>query len=410
MLESLKSEFSPELHLLLASALPPRHEAEIERLTAYSLPDIDWHTFIALVERHHLVPTVYRSLSTHAASNVPQPVLAGLKDRAERNRQRILQLLMELGRISERFAQAGIPVCTLKGPVLAQRLFGDASLRASTDLDLLVPLDSLAQADALLLQYGCQRVFPAAPLTPRQQRAFQQEWYNYTYFLPGPRIFIELHWTIASPDLVALQAVEQMLSRLQPLPQFGGQLFGLADQDLPVYLLVHGSKHNWVRLKWLVDFAAWLRQASQPDWQALQERMAELDLQRSLGQGAWLVHELLAAPASGALAMPGVQDAQIQRLARRSLKAILDQNYRGGEFGKLQRIKHILNVMQLKSGLRYKWDTLRRFWVLPTDWQDAPLPDALFPLYGLLRPFLWLRRAYRYRRNGLPGARPPRTQ
>ena len=395
-------DYSPEFRLLLASAMHPLQGAEVERLVACCRPDIDWQVIHALIERHHLIPTVYRSLSTHAADYVPQPVLAGLKDRAEQNRRRILQLLVELGHISQWFEQHGILVCTLKGPLLSQRLFGDVSLRTSTDLDLLVPLNSLAQADTLLLEHGCQRVFPAGSLTPRQQRVLQQEWYNYTYFLPGPRIFIELHWTIAPPDLVAPQAVEQMFSRLQPLPQFGGQLFELAEEDLPVYLLVHGSKHNWVRLKWLVDFTAWLRRASKADWQALQERMAELGLQRSLGQGAWLADNMLATPPPGALVVPGAQHAQIQRLARRSLKAILDQNYRGGEFGKLQRIKHVLNVMHLKSGLRYKWDTLRRLWVLPTDWQDAPLPDALFPLYGLLRPFLWLRRYYRYRFKGLP--------
>jgi hypothetical protein len=400
--------FIPEFRLLLASALHPLQGGEVEQLVACCRQNIDWQDFLTLVERHHLIPTIYRNLSTHAAALAPQPVLAWLRERAEQNRRRILQLLVELGRISEWFAQAGVPVGTLKGPVVAQRLFNDAGLRTSTDLDLLVSLDVMAQADALLLQNGCQRVFPAAPLTPRQMKAFQQEWYNYTYLLPGPRIFIELHWTIASPDLVGLQAVEQMLSRLQPLPQFGGRLLTLAEQDLPVYLLVHGSKHNWVRLKWLVDFAAWLRQANQADWQALQVRMAELGLQRSLGQGARLANILFAAPIPQGQALPGAQDAKIQRLVRSSLKAILDPNYRGGEFGRLQRLKHILNVIHLKSGLRYKWDTLRRFWVLPTDWQDAPLPDALFPLYGLLRPFLWLRRMLRFWRGKPPVVLPPK--
>jgi hypothetical protein len=390
-------EFSPDLQLLLTGALPPKQEVEISRLVACCHPGVDWQAFVALVERHHLIPTVYRNLSSYAAGLVPAPVLAALRERAEHNRQRVLQLLLELGRISEWFSQAGIPLCTLKGPVLAQRLFGDASLRTSTDLDLLVHPDRLAQADALLLEHGCQRVVPAIPLTPRQRQAYQQEWYHSSYFLPEPHIHIELHWSIASPDLVSPHTVAQMLSRAQPLPQFGNRLFALADEDLPVYLLVHGSKHNWVRLKWLLDFAAWLRCANENDWKALQARMTDLGLLRSLGQGALLANRLLALPVPGAI--PGAQDARVHRLVRSSIKAIQNRDYRGTEFGKMQRLHLALYALHLKDGLRYKWDVLRKLWIFPHDWQDLPLPDALFPLYGLLRPFLWLRRYYRHYRQ-----------
>ncbi len=405
---TLLPEYSPEFRLLLASALHPLQGAEVERLEACCRPDIDWKAYLALVERHHLIPTVYRNLSTHAAVLMPQPVLAGLKERAEQNRRRILQLLVELGHISQWFEQHGILVCALKGPLLSQRLFGDASLRSSTDLDLLIHIETLDQAEALLLEHGCQRVTPAVPLTPRQRQAFQQEWYNNTYFLPGARIYIELHWTIASPDLIAPDAIQQMLSRARPLPQSDNRLHSLADEDLPVYLLVHGSKHNWVRLKWLVDFAAWMRRAEPREWQALQARMEALDLQRLLGQGALLANRLLGAPLPAEL--PGAQDAHIHRLVQSSIKAILDPGYRGSEAGKLQRLKQALYAIHLKKGLHYKWNTLWRLWIIPHDWQDVPLPDALFPLYGLLRPFLWLRRMYMHRIAGRTAAQPPKAQ
>jgi hypothetical protein len=384
---------------LLASALFPLQEAEVVHLRTCGSQSIDWQAFDALVERHHLLPTVYRNLETHIPELVPQPVLAGLKARAELNQQRVLRYLVALGRISEWFAEGAIPLCSLKGPLLAQRLFGDVSLRTCLDLDLLVHPESLPQAEALLLAHGCQRIFPAQALTARQWEAFKLEWHHKSFLFPGSRIPIELHWTIASPDLIAPGAVNQMLSRARPLAQSGGQLKCLAGEDLPAFLLLHGSKHNWVRLKWLVDYAAWLRSASTRDWQALQTKMADFGLLRCLGQGTLLAQQLFGVPAPGMQSWPEMQDRQIQKLAGHSIKAIQDLSYRGSEFGKLQRFKHLLYAAQLKGAWRYKWNTLRKFWIAPYDWQDMPLPDSLYPLYGLLRPFLWLRRYLQYLRR-----------
>lgn len=379
--------------MLLASAIYPLQEGERLHLQGCCRPSIDWAAFLALAARHHLIPTVYRNLSVSCAALVSAPFLSQLKEQAELHRQRSLQLLAQLARLSRAFTQAGVPLCTLKGPLLAQRLFGDASLRSSGDLDLLVTPQALAQADSLLLSLGCQRTFPAAPLTPRQWQVFQSEWYNYTYFLPGAQIYIELHWTIASPDLVPPAAVQAMLARLAPLTPAGGGPLTLSEQDLPVYLLAHGAKHNWVRLKWLVDFAAWTRTANSQDWQALQAGLQALGLERILGQALFLCRWLFAAPAPQQV-LPSFFDPLALRLARRSLAAILNPSYRGLEAGQLQRLSHALYLMQLKKGAGYQWAVLSKVWIIPYDWQDVPLPDALFPLYGLLRPFLWLRRHY----------------
>lgn len=398
------SEFNSEFRLLLAGALHPLQADEIIRLRDFCSPHIDWLAFSALVERHGLIPTVYRNLSTHTAGLVPQHMLSALKVQAELNRLRVLQFLGVLKRISEWFAQAGIQFCVLKGPPLSQRLFGDVAFRSSTDIDLLIHLPMLAQADALLLANGCERVFPAVALTPRQFQAFQQEWYHYAYLFPGPRIIIELHWSIASPNLISKEAVCQILARARPDASSGNQFATLSSEDLPIYLLVHGSKHSWVRLKWLVDFAVWMRGASRSDWQNLQEQMSDLGLLRSMGQGVLLAHRLFEIQIPKAISSSIIHNPQTQRLAAHSITAMEDPDYRGTEFGRLQRLKIILYAMQLKRGMRYKWDTFRNLWMVPYDWQDVPLPDFLFPLYGLLRPFLWLRRRLQHRsqKAGLP--------
>ncbi len=83
---------------------------------------------------------------------MPEPILVALKHKADQNQQRILQLLAALSQITAWFAERKIKLIALKGLLLAQWLFDDVSLRTSRDLDLLIPAESLAEAEDLLLR------------------------------------------------------------------------------------------------------------------------------------------------------------------------------------------------------------------------------------------------------------------
>ena len=50
--------------------------------------------------------------------------------------------------------QRGIRTLVLKGPTLALDLYGDVSLRTSKDLDILIPLTEIEQAERLMTELG----------------------------------------------------------------------------------------------------------------------------------------------------------------------------------------------------------------------------------------------------------------
>jgi len=395
--------------LLLASGLFALHDNEIEHLQACCNPSIDWATFDALVERHRLLPTVYRNLSTHATGLVPPHILSGFMERAELNRQNILHILAELVRISKQFAGEGIQLCALKGPLLAQRLFGDASLRTSKDLDLLIHPEAVAQAEALLLACGYQRIDPAMPLTPRQWRIYQQRWRHFVYYHPQRRVQIELHWALTSTNLVSMQEFRQMLSRARSIALAGASLHVLSEEDLPVSLLIHGSLHTWIRLKWLVDFVVWMRRPVDPDWEGLKTRMGDLGLQRLLAQGVLLANWLFYTPIPETVQALIAAEPAAQSMANRSLKSIFSVRFTREEMDKGRGLRNIIYWMKLKKDLRYKWNTLTMSWNNPTYWIELPLPDALHPLYYLLRPFLMLKHNRFRRRGGHPRTSPPES-
>jgi hypothetical protein len=266
----------------------------------------------------------------------------------------------------------------------------------------LIDPEAVAEANSLLLAHGYERNFPPMNLTPRQWRIYQQHWRHFVYNHPQRHVVLELHWALTSTDLFSMQAHRQMLSRARPVTLAGAELYTLSEEDLPINLLIHGSLHCWIRLKWLVDFVAWMRPATESDWEGLKTRMIDLGLQRLLAQGVLLANWLFHTPIPETIQALIAAEPAAQSMANHSLKFILNAQITDEEMEDVLAFRYILYWMRLKKGLRYKWNTLTKYAVNPRDWMVLPLPDALYPLYWLLRPFLRLKREPSFQSKDAP--------
>jgi len=96
-------------------------------------------------------------------------------------RQGSIQALTFVSRLLEildRFESEGIEARPLKGPVLAQSLYGDVSQRQMRDLDILVGQGDMIRTLEVLQLMGYKLKFPDRSLSARQWRR---------YFLSGCR-------------------------------------------------------------------------------------------------------------------------------------------------------------------------------------------------------------------------------
>ncbi len=130
-----------------------------------------------------------------------------------------------------------LPFTILKGAPLGKQLFGDACIRTTTDVDVLVHPNHLTAAQSLLRANGYACRYEAV----RPSVDNQQPWTHPT--LP---VVIELHWSVALPTLP------------QPPVTF---FLPFSDQGLPpipllFQLVLHFHNHGGF-LKGLVDIAAW---------------------------------------------------------------------------------------------------------------------------------------------------------
>lgn len=146
------------------------------------------------------------------------------------------------------FHRAQLPVIPLKGPALAERLYGDPALRAYGDLDLLVRSCDLAQAEALLTGLGFH---PGS-----EADGYHRLWLRNS-------VHLELHHNVDHPLAFDYDIHRAWRSAIQS--QFAGiPIQILAPADELVYLCLHAVRHRFDRLCLLVDLGLAFRSLPLP--------------------------------------------------------------------------------------------------------------------------------------------------
>jgi hypothetical protein len=377
--------FPPELRLLLASSRPAPDPAELESLCRTGIP---WEDFLGLARRHGVAAMAAAALS-RAGGAVPPWARDQLRAMARQSAARALGHGAELARLNAAFAEAGIDLMALKGPTLSQRLYGSPVLRCSVDLDVLVRLEDLPRAEALMERAGYARTEPGFRLTPRLRAALVECTHHFQYRHPARRIQVELHWgqVFWPPAQVAL-----LWDRRIRLPWLGAPIQELDEDALLVFLCSHGARHAWSRSQWLGDIAAILAAPRRTAWDGLFRLAGALGQELALAQGVLLVRELYRLTLPPPLArFAEAQDAPEWFLCRPL--ALLQPGTGAASF---------LGHVRAKAGdLRYQLQLNRRVPLRaqlkallfhPAETAACDIPDRWFWLHFWLRPLLWLRR------------------
>jgi hypothetical protein len=220
----------------------------------------------------------------------------------------------ELVRLSKRFDAAGIPMISIKGPVLAASAYGDVSLRYFGDLDMLVKQKDLPEATRLLVSLGYSSGPSDARSDPDHVAFRIPEFYIFHHRDNGSRV--DLQWRLAETYFGFSLDREQLWSNLTPvaLPGYVVQTFD--PTHMLLVLCVHGSKHRWERLKWICDVSEFVRAyRTAIDWQVFQHQASTHRAERMTGVGLLLAQDLLGADVPEAVARRVEADARVRKLA-----------------------------------------------------------------------------------------------
>ncbi|HEY5078722.1 MAG TPA: nucleotidyltransferase family protein [Opitutaceae bacterium] len=367
--------FSPELRLLL-SLLRHALGTDTERIHP---EQIDWRLFTTCVDRHRVGSFLHSRLPVGSRDLLPDAILAQLRRAAESDRKRALARVVELLRVARLFSDSGIPVTSVKGPLLALSLYGELGQRHAGDIDLLVAQRDVERADALLRAHGYRRKLPDFEMTPRQFSQFQRFQREIQYIRRDPEIRLELNWRL-------FHIAESASAQFEWTQVSGHRIATLTPEANALYLFAHGARHGWFRLFWLVD-AAMLMAEGVSDWAAIARGARGLGVERSLSQGASLAAELLGSPMHDALSDLARQNPALGPLLAQARRQI-SKDMRPGAF----QAEPVSYIMRRQSGWKVRWIVFKGRFMYPENWQLLPLPDRWFALHYAAAPVLWVYR------------------
>lgn len=209
-------------------------------------------------------------------------------------------------------ARNGVATVALKGPLLAARLYDDAVVRPSVDLDLLVEPASLQTAAVALGSLGYER-------EGGEVGRFFRDHHHHVHLFHPARPPIELHFEAYRGFGTVLPAAP-FLARSIPCAVPGWhEARVLAPEDEFLYLAVHAASHRFQLLVWLFDLKLFVLRHPDLRWDHIAILASAHRLSTVVSFVSALLSEWLGAPASGSAYLPAVGESRafvVEQLAR----------------------------------------------------------------------------------------------
>jgi hypothetical protein len=250
--------------LLLLQALLTTFADDLSRFRALCGRVPRWDKCFDLAEGHGVAGLLHRALCD-AGYILPAAERTAVDRRAAAGRLKQKGRHAGMRAVLEALDRARIQVVALKGLVLAERLYGDPSLRYSADLDLLIRPDDLEAVSAVLASLGYQD--QGGP-TGQYERAHSH--HLTFYHADFPMVEIHFHLLVAFGATIAAAGFLARSMAYQT-PE-GIRCRVLMPEDEVFYLLLHAVHHEFARFCWVYDIWTFLRLHQGLDWQEVFRR------------------------------------------------------------------------------------------------------------------------------------------
>ncbi|MEC0344787.1 nucleotidyltransferase domain-containing protein [Peribacillus frigoritolerans] len=360
------------------------------------LIDIDWDLFLQLAAHHRIYPLAYSKLNKIGVELIPLYVIQTLYQKYKENTFQMLHLSGEMERVSKLFTENNIRLLFLKGPAIAADIYGDISLRTSKDLDILIPKTDLNRAEQLLLNCGYEKEETSPFSTKRKSGSI-----HVSYYHSQKKTQIEIHWRLYRPPATEPSFDELWRrKRISNLTSYPVYLFG--KDDLFFYLVNHGAKHGWFRLRWLADIDQIIRKSNITKENYLFQKKYQLHL---IGQALILASQLFKTPIHEEI-LPLTKEKHSRKLAELAKFYMVEMghkninqsskdalaNYNNHPFTKKSSIKKLFYInlyeYSVKTNIQKLLFIMRLLNPNSADISTLRLPKPLYFLYFPLRPFL----------------------
>lgn len=349
---------------------------------------LNWTLFLEYALHHRLFPRLYSNIRKIDNQWIPSFVKEQLDHYYKWNTFQMLQLSAEMEYVSKIFSDIGINTIFLKGPVVAKDLYGDISLRTSRDLDFLIPIQHLVRAEEFLTQQGYEKEYDFETVL----NDWRWRHRHVTYFHPQKQVKLEIHWRL-HPGPGKEPSFQELWERKRISGLTNFPVHFLGREDLLIFLVTHGARHGWSRLRWLDDIQQLMKLPV--DWEftyQLSKSSHNLDI---MGQAMVLASQLLESTITNEMKL-FIRGARAHTLAQEAIFYLEKMvNLHTDPVPEEITNYHTRHLFSLMSAYQKFFFLLSLMYPYPIDVETLPLPKKLHFLYFPLRPLLMVWRKTR---------------
>jgi hypothetical protein len=361
------------MRLLIACARQLSDTSSLRRYTEFSA--VDWPAFRRLTELHGLAGVAYSQLDSLQPNPVPAVIREEMRIAQRAGIQRGLRDTAALIEVLHLLSRAGLHPLPYKGPALAAQLLDDPALRDAVDLDILVPEDDAPQALRLLEENGFVLARKYPPSAMGQLFAYRAE-----IALVRQELLLELQWRLSPKYFSAEFDIAGAWQRRQPLPLANTDVAVMSGEDHLLALSIHGTKHQWERLKWVLDIDLLVQRNPSLDWDEVTERARHTGLLRLLLVSLTVSRRTLETPLPDSVIGLIALDEDVTRLTADCLNSLVHAR----NLGEAEHHRLMLALRERASD-RLKYMLRLAFQPTESEWEKLALPNGLQWIYYLLR-------------------------
>lgn len=342
----------------------------------------DWDGFLNSAYLHGVFPLVYKTLKH--ISTLDDALKHRLKSTNLEIASRNMMMTAELLKVIKLLDEHSIRALAIKGPVLSQIIHGDITQRQFSDVDILVKKSDMYRSLELLTSIGYMSEYPIAFLKNSTLLSVGKD-FPTTH--TKNNVLIEFHWKLfldrhIKKSNINLFSDSNYISKINNISVETLELGALL-----LYLLLHGSKHYWERIEWIVDIDRLIRLHGEAiDWNALAKMAHEMEIEFMYYMGLAVSHELFKTPLNETIMAHIKSDDAVLKAKEAILQEIKSDTIKNEQTGlvSLDNLNKILLIKDKSNGwLRHYMLTL--FQIKELDVYMVNLPNFLSPLYYLVR-------------------------
>ena len=302
-------------------------ETAVDQLRETLTDEFDWDRFVRLVRRNAVGPLVYRTFTEHCPGLVPDEVSSALQTESEQIATHCLKYTGELGTVLDVLDDADVDAIPYRGPVLAQDAYGDLGLRPFSDLDFLIDRADLPTTRDRLrtIGYEPESLRPGSgPRSATQERRFVQLCRDYPLYNANRHTVVELHWRVLDLRFPTQIDLESVFERRAYTTIGGREVPVFGPEDRLLAMCIHGTRHQWERLRWVCDVAEFCRR-HEIDWQVTLARARSNHAERMFLLGVRTAHGLFETSLPETIHRRIDADPQIDALYQRVLEIMFGE-------------------------------------------------------------------------------------